>query len=422
MSIEPVGVADDSPHPASSPSLTPLPRFTAVDLLRGAVMVLMVLDHTRDFFGDTSFDPTDLTKASPALFLTRWVTHFCAPVFAFLAGTGVYLAGVRGRSRAELATYLATRGLWLIFLELTVVNLALHFNLAPTTILLTVLWSIGGSLVLLSGLVYLPGSVLGAFGVLLIATHNLLDLNALSAGALSALQPLSTFLLRPGLVSLPGDVSLIVGYPLLPWFGVVATGYGFGEIIRLEPKRRTSVMLATGVGLTLAFVALRTWGVYGEPRAWTSQPTPLLTALSFVNCTKYPPSLLYLLMTTGPALVTLVVCDRVNAPRLRLAALAHHARSRARCFLHRAMVCHPLARRRRGPGAVSRRMAFRTATFPPATLRLAVRSAGGVRRLGSRAGPFIRTVPLVRRSKEAHHEGWLSMPVASPASTCAFIP
>jgi uncharacterized membrane protein len=313
MSIEPVAVADDSTHPAPSSLLTPLPRFTAVDLLRGAVMVLMVLDHTRDFFGDVSLDPTDLTKSSPALFLTRWVTHVCAPVFAFLAGTGAYLAGVRGRSRAGHATYLATRGLWLILLELTVVNFALRFNPAPTTILLTVLWSIGGSFVLLSGLVYLPGRVLGAFGVLLIATHNLLDLNALSAGALNALQPLSTFLLRPGLVSLPGDVSLIVGYPVLPWFGVVAAGYGFGEIIRLEPKRRTSVMLATGVGLTLAFVALRTSGVYGEPRAWTSQPTPLLTALSFVNCTKYPPSLLFLLMTLGPALVALAVCDQVGA-------------------------------------------------------------------------------------------------------------
>ncbi len=271
MSTEPAAVSDNAPYPGFSPtgptSLTPPPRFEAVDLLRGAVMVLMVLDHTRDFFGDATLNPTDLSKSSPALFLTRWVTHFCAPVFAFLAGAGVYLAGIRGRSRAGLAKYLFTRGLWLIFLELTVVNFGLLFNPAPRTMFLLVLWSIGGSFVLMSGLVFLPSRVVGGLGLLLIATHSLIDFQSFSPNASGPLQTLAMLLLRRGVLPLPGGVSLIVGYPLLPWFGVVAAGYGFAEIIRLEPKRRRSVIFVTGLGLTVVFVALRTWGVYGEPQA-----------------------------------------------------------------------------------------------------------------------------------------------------------
>jgi uncharacterized membrane protein len=288
-------------------------RYDAVDLLRGLVMVLMVIDHTRDFFGDGTVNPTDLSKVTPALFLTRWVTHFCAPVFAFLAGTGAYLAGVRGRTRGSLAAFLAKRGLWLIFLELTVVRFGMLFNPAPKTALLLVFWSIGASFVVMSVLVFLPSRVVGALGVLLIATHNLADTTSFSPGALGPLQPLAVLLLRPGLLSLPGGVNVLVPYPLLPWLGVVAAGYGFGEVVRLEPARRRLVMLVLGLGLTIAFVALRAWGAYGEPNAWTSQGTPLLTVLSFLNCTKYPPSLLFLLMTLGPAIVALSVLDRIGA-------------------------------------------------------------------------------------------------------------
>jgi uncharacterized membrane protein len=313
MSIEPAVQSKDTPDPGVYPTFSASPRNDAVDLLRGLVMVLMVIDHTRDFFGDMTLDPTDLSKATPALFLTRWVTHFCAPVFAFLAGAGAYLAGVRGRSRSSLAVFLATRGLWLIILELTVVRFGLFFNPAPKTVLLLVFWSIGGSFVFLSGLVFLPSRVVGALGVLLIATHNLVDFSSFSPGALGSVQPLAVLLLRPGLLRLPGGVNVIVPYPLLPWLGVVAAGYGFGEVIRLEPARRRTVMLITGLGLTAAFLALRAWGVYGEPRPWTSQRAPLLTALAFLNCTKYPPSLLFLLMTLGPAIVALAVFDRVGA-------------------------------------------------------------------------------------------------------------
>ncbi len=304
--------------PATDPALlmppgqSPAPltrRVDAVDVLRGAVMVLMALDHTRDYFGNAAIDPTDLSTSTPALFLTRWVTHFCAPVFAFLAGTGAFLAGSRGRSRGDLAAFLATRGLWLIFLELTVVRLGLFFDPVNAPVILTVLWSIGASFVVLAGLVFLPGRLVGALGVLLIATHGLAGGFSPGSGAPAAAAAL---LLRPGFLPLPGGVNVMVGYSLLPWLGVVAAGYGFGEVIQLKPEQRHRVMWITGVAATAAFVILRASGVYGDPRPWEAQATPLLTALSFVNCTKQPPSLLFVLMTLGPAIMALSVIDRLG--------------------------------------------------------------------------------------------------------------
>jgi uncharacterized membrane protein len=250
--------------------------------------------------------------ATPALFLTRWVTHFCAPVFAFLAGTGAYLAGARGRSRGSLAKFLLTRGLWLIFLELTVMSFGMYFNVAPAEVFLLVLWSIGGSFVILSGLVWLPARAIGVLGVLIIATHNLTDFVDTSPGALGSFAPLATLLGR-GVIPLFGGAILRIGYPLIPWFGVVAAGYGFGEVILLEPTRRRSIMLITGLALCALFVALRFSGAYGDPNPWATQRTPLLTRLSFLNCTKQPPSLLFVSMTIGPALLALAMFDRVGA-------------------------------------------------------------------------------------------------------------
>jgi uncharacterized membrane protein len=314
MSIEPAtSPCHAAPLRAQAPPPAPLARrVDSVDVLRGAVMILMVLDHTRDYFGNAAINPTDLSQASPALFLTRWVTHFCAPVFAFLAGTGAYLAGSRGRSRGDLAAFLASRGLWLIFLELTVVRLGLFFDPVNAPVLLAVLWSIGASFVVLAGLVFLPTRVVGALGVLLIATHGLLGGLLPDSETPAALQWARALLLRPGLLSPSGDVTVLVAYPLLPWLGVVAAGYGFGEVLRLDSGRRRAVLWTTGVAMSAAFVILRAWGVFGEPRPWTTQATPLLTALSFINCTKQPPSLLFVLMTLGPAITALAVIDRAD--------------------------------------------------------------------------------------------------------------
>ena len=300
-------MSDEIPQIVLPSTATPRSRVEPIDLLRGTVMILMVLDHTRDFFGDGTLDPTDLSTATPALFLTRWVTHFCAPVFAFLAGSGVYLAGLQARSRADLARYLVTRGLWLIFLEVTVVRFGLFFNPMSKTFPLLVLWSIGGSFLLMSGMVFLPSRIVGVLGVLLLATHAQIDLSAFGS-----IQPVVTLLLRPGFLPLPDSFGLMVGYPLLPWFGVVAAGYGFAEVFQLKSGRRSTVLVVTGLGLTLVFVAFRIWASYGEPRPWSAQRTPVLTALSFLNCTKYPPSPLYLLMTLGPAIMAMGVFDWVG--------------------------------------------------------------------------------------------------------------
>ena len=310
MSIE---RADSADLATSLKVLAPTARrVDSVDVLRGAVMVLMVLDHTRDYFGNAAIDLTDPSQTGPALFLTRWVTHFCSPVFAFLAGIGAYLAGSRGRTRGDLAVFLASRGGWLIFLELTVVRLGLFFDPVSAPVILTVLWSIGASFVVLAGLVFLPSRWVGVLGVLLIATHGLADGLSLGSGAPRVLRAAGALLLRPGVLPLSDGLVVLVGYPLLPWLGVVAAGYGFGEVIRLEPGRRRWVMGITGVAMTAAFVIQRAWGLYGDPRPWVTLATPLLTALSFVNCTKQPPSLLFVLMTLGPAIAALAVIDRVE--------------------------------------------------------------------------------------------------------------
>jgi uncharacterized membrane protein len=296
----------------------PRARLDSVDLLRGLVMVVMALDHVRGFLHSATplFDPTDLARTTPALFSTRWVTHFCAPVFVFLAGTGAFLSGARGKTRGELSRFLLTRGLWLVLLELTVIRLALTFDPTYRLTPLQVIWAIGWSMVVLSALVRLPAWAVTTFGVAMIALHNLLDpLRSASFGPLGWLwailhtgEPLEPFAGR----------QFIPLYPLIPWIGVMAVGYGFGRVFLLERERRRRLLLRLGVGLTLAFVVLRALNFYGDPRPWSVQGSGLFTLFSFVNTQKYPPSLLFLLMTLGPALVALRLFDREAGPVSRL--------------------------------------------------------------------------------------------------------
>jgi uncharacterized membrane protein len=284
-------------------------RLEGVDLLRGLVMVIMVLDHTRDYFMEGSLDPTDLSRASPALFLTRWVTHFCAPTFALLAGMGARLAGLRGLSSGSLARFLVTRGLWLILLEQTVVKFGMLFRPNPSLLLGLVLWSIGGSFILLAAFVAAraPTWLVGILGAVILGAHNLFD--SLSPGSPGIPQPLYGLLLRPGGVRLPGELTAIIGYPLIPWFGIVAVGYALADVYRLEPRRRQMWLLSIGLTAILLFAVLRSTGIYGDPSPWKAQNSGLTALLSFVNCTKYPPSLQYTLMTLGPALLLLAAFD-----------------------------------------------------------------------------------------------------------------
>ncbi len=284
----------------------PRQRVESVDVVRGVVMVLMALDHTRDFFGGASIDPTNLATTTAPLFLTRWITHFCAPVFCLLTGTGAYLAR-RGRTTPQLSSFLLTRGLWLVFLELTVARFFWQFNLDYRVTLVTVLWALGWSMVVLAALVRFPTWVAGAFGGAMILLHNLAD--PVRAASFGSLAPLWNVLHAPGvLYAAPGRI-VILAYPLVPWIGVMAVGYALGAVFGLPAERRRRLLLRAGIALTVSFLALRLANVYGDPVPWSAQGTATLTVLSFLNVTKYPPSLLFLLMTLGPALLLLRAVD-----------------------------------------------------------------------------------------------------------------
>jgi uncharacterized membrane protein len=279
-------------------------RLASIDALRGLVMIIMALDHTRDFFhiGAMSFSPTDLTRTTAVLFFTRWITHFCLPVFMFTAGLGVFLYG-RGKPSARLSRFLWTRGLWFIVLELTVMQVAYSFNLPfHFMVLLLVLWIFGLCMLAMAALIYLPVRWLAALSIAVMLLHNLLD-------GIGFKNPLWNMLHQPGVFPVAGKLVL-VSYPLLPWIGVMAAGFCFGQVFQLDPAARRRILLRLGAALTLAFVVLRMINRYGDPAPWSHQKSDLFTLLSFLNCTKYPGSLDFLLMTLGPALLLLALLDQ----------------------------------------------------------------------------------------------------------------
>jgi uncharacterized membrane protein len=298
-----MGAAD---RPATVDVVGVRPRVEAVDVVRGIIMIIMALDHVRDFFGSLAVNPTDLATTTAPLFFTRWITHLCAPVFFLLTGAGAYLA-LRRRSRAELSRFLLTRGLWLIVLEIVVVRFVMQFNVDYRVTVLTVLWALGWSMVFLAALVYLPTRVVTAIGVVMIATHNLLD--PISAAALGAFAPLWSILHAPGFIIQGSEHVVFEAYPLIPWIGVAAVGYGLGSIYDWNADRRRTFLIRLGLGLMAAFVILRAMNVYGDPAPWSAQRSSTFTVLSFLNTNKYPPSLLFLLMTLGPALLLLCWVD-----------------------------------------------------------------------------------------------------------------
>jgi uncharacterized membrane protein len=298
-----MGAAD---RPATVDVVGVRPRVEAVDVVRGIIMIIMALDHVRDFFGSLAVNPTDLATTTAPLFFPRWITHLCAPVFFLLTGAGAYLA-LRRRSRAELSRFLLTRGLWLIVLEIVVVRFVMQFNVDYRVTVLTVLWALGWSMVFLAALVYLPTRVVTAIGVVMIATHNLLD--PISAAALGAFAPLWSILHAPGFIIQGSEHVVFEAYPLIPWIGVAAVGYGLGSIYDWNADRRRTFLIRLGLGLMAAFVILRAMNVYGDPAPWSAQRSSTFTVLSFLNTNKYPPSLLFLLMTLGPALLLLCSVD-----------------------------------------------------------------------------------------------------------------
>jgi uncharacterized membrane protein len=291
-------------------------RVPSIDLLRGTVMILMALDHVRMYFGFGTWyaDPTDLGSTTPALFFTRWITHFCAPVFVFLAGTSAFMTGEKKGGRKDLSLYLLSRGVWLILAELILINFAWTFDITYSFIILQAIWAIGISLLFLAALVFLPTRAILVIGLLLVFGHNLLDGIELQGSHFTAL--LWHTLHQPGVENLGGRLVNFV-YPTLPWTGLMAMGYACGALYQKDfpAERRRRWLLITGIGSTMLFLLLRGFNLYGEPNAWTTQESPVFTFLSFLNTTKCPPSLHFLLMTMGPALISLSLLDSIQ-PRI----------------------------------------------------------------------------------------------------------
>lgn len=297
-------------------------RILAVDLLRGVVMMIMLLDHTREFvhWAGLQFDPTNLLRTYPILFFTRWITHYCAPTFVFLSGVSIYLQRLNGKSNSELSRLLWTRGLWLIVLEFTIVRFGFAFNLDYSFFgAAQVIWVIGVSMIVMAALIYAPVKWVGIAGVAMIALHNLLDpfsmppQVAFGGGvSIGTWQAVWMILHQQGFISLFGGSSVLILYPLIPWIGVMAAGWAFGSIYSLEPERRRKWLYLIGGTVTILFVAIRLINVYGNPVPWSHQDSGTFTFLSFLNTAKYPPSLLFILMTLGPAIIVLALTDGID--------------------------------------------------------------------------------------------------------------
>ncbi|HKU62339.1 MAG TPA: heparan-alpha-glucosaminide N-acetyltransferase domain-containing protein [Gemmatimonadales bacterium] len=295
---------------ADSGTPTERRRIDSIDALRGTVMVIMALDHVRDFVhrGAMSGSPTDLATTTPFLFLTRWITHLCAPAFMLAAGLGAWLWWRRGRTRQELSWFLLTRGVWLIVLEVTIMRLAYNFSLSTEyPLFLIVLWALGGCMIALAALVWLPLPTLALVSLAAIAGHNLLD--GVDPARFGATSGWWSILHRPGPVPIAGGTAF-VAYPLVPWIAVMALGFCLGPVYGWDRPRRIRFLLRAGAAATVGFVVLRAINRYGDPTPWATQPSPTFTVLSFLNTTKYPPSLDFLLMTLGPALLALAWLER----------------------------------------------------------------------------------------------------------------
>ena len=307
-------------------------RLDHVDLLRGIIMVVMSLDHIRDYLSYLPFPPEDMQHTWPALFFTRWITHFCAPWFCFLAGTGAYLALSRGKAPSQTQSLLWKRGLWLIVLEWTVVGFGWTFLPSPFPIAL-VLWMLGWSMISLSFLVKLPVKWIAAIGIAMILLHNLAD--PLKPAQFGHFAWLWQILHVQGFIAstpphlLFGKIPMVFGviYPLLPWPGVMAAGYAFGAVMPKPAAERHNILLWLGSACVVLFIVLRATNIYGNPHApgvgggdFHPQATVVMTLIAFLDTAKYPPSLQFLLMTLGPGFLALAIFDRIDIAGRGIAA------------------------------------------------------------------------------------------------------
>lgn len=285
-------------------------RENSIDIVRGIVMIIMALDHVRDLMhvDSISLNPTDLSTTTPAVFFTRWITHLCAPIFVFLAGTSVYLSLQRKSNLSETRSHLLKRGFWLIFLEFTVVNFGLFFDIGFHTLLFEVIAAIGFGFILLAMMLKIRAKLIGIIGLLIIFCHNLTPLIPFEEG--SVLKTILTPFFNPTVMPLFAGKVFIMGYPPIPWFGIMLTGFSFGRYFQLSKEERKRLFIRLGLGSLLLFSVVRFINFYGDPALWSTQKETLFTLMSFMNVTKYPPSLLFCLVTLGIMLLLLAFTDR----------------------------------------------------------------------------------------------------------------
>jgi uncharacterized membrane protein len=297
-------------------------RINSIDILRGIVMVVMALDHVRDFFhrvvvegsGELATGPTDLATTNPALFFTRFITHFCAPIFVFLAGTSAFLMTFK-KSKKELSRFLLTRGVWLVIVEIVIITLGWTFNPLYNFIILQVIWAIGISMIIMGVLVYLPYKMLLVVGLLIVFGHNLLDYESISSGLKGGALADLIYFANFSAYSLDAEHFVFIVYSFLPWTGIMIVGYCFGKIFspHIDPVRRKRILWQSGLGLVILFLLLRVINQYGDPVPWSAQPRgPVFTFLSFININKYPPSLAFISLTIGVGMLMLSWLEPVN--------------------------------------------------------------------------------------------------------------
>jgi uncharacterized membrane protein len=294
-------------------------RLTSIDFLRGFVMVIMALDHTRDLMHVDALtqDPTNLATTTPALFFTRWITHLCAPTFVFLSGTSAFLSFQNQNNPKESRFFLLKRGLWLIFLEFTVINFGIWFDTSFSILLSQVIAAIGFGLVALSVLSRFSPKIIGVIGLIIIFGHNLLA--NVNFPPTSALHYVWGYLFRLSFWQLPSKFIIFVNYPLIPWLGILLAGYGFGQYLKLPDVQRRKLFLQIALAALSLFVLLRTFNFYGDPQLWdVAQKHWSYSILSFMNLTKYPPSLLYVCATLGISFVLLYIVDGKNNRFIRM--------------------------------------------------------------------------------------------------------
>lgn len=284
-------------------------RINSIDITRGLVMVIMALDHVRDFMHSNSMNQslTDLQTTTTLLFMTRWITHLCAPTFVFLSGISAYISFKRNNNIRESRTFLLKRGIWLFILELTFINFSLWFDIHFRFIILEVIGAIGLSFIVLSFMLKLPSRIIGFTGLLIIFCHNLLQGVSIPENPVAAF--ISSVLFRPAMIQITPGLGFYTAYPLISWLGIMLTGFAAGEFFEIPAEKRNKIFLKIGFGALLLFVVIRYVNIYGDPSQWSEQKSALFSFLSFINTTKYPPSLLFILLFLGITFLILYISD-----------------------------------------------------------------------------------------------------------------